>query len=243
MKADLRCPPPEDNGLIAGLTSAERDLLASHWTEVALYQGQVLHEEGASPKSVYFLTRGLATQTISTDKGKELSLFLVGMEGMIGDRAVFEGGYKDGRCSMLTDGHAYTMAPSLFNEEFQLGGKLHDMVLRFIEARSAETAHTALCNLMHPMEQRLSRWLLTFADRLHSNQIPITHETIAQMLGTRRAGITVTLGVLREAGLIEHSRGQITITNREGLEAQTCECYQATKQALQRAYHPKHPKL
>lgn len=231
---------PEDNRLIAGFTKAERELLQPHWQEVALHQGQVLHAEGEKPARVHFLTRGLATQTISTDTGKELSLFLVGGEGMLGDRALFEGGFKIGRCAMLTDGHAFTLAPSLFNEEFQLGGKLHDMVLRFLEARIAEMARTALCNQMHSLEHRLSRWLLTAADRLRDSDIPVTHEVIAQMLGTRRSGITIVLGELRAAKLIEYSRGHILIANRKGLEAQTCECYEAIKQALEHAYHPRH---
>lgn len=163
----------------------------------------------------------------------------IGKEGIVGERAIFEGGLLQMRCSLLTEGHAYRMSPAFFNEEFQTGGKLHDLVMRSLEARMLETSQTALCCQMHPLEQRLSRWLLTFADRLGSEKLRLTHQTIAQMLGTRRQGITGAVRVLSDAELIGHSRGFITIINRQGLEMQTCECYQVMKKGVERAYQLK----
>jgi CRP-like cAMP-binding protein len=131
------------------------------------------------------------------------------------------------------------MKPQFFNEEFQGGGKLHDLIMRTLEARLMETSQTALCAQTHPMEQQLSRWLLTFADRHAQEQVPLTHEKIAQMLGVRREGITIAIGALAKAGLLETSRGLISIVDRKGLEEMSCNCYQVTKEGAERAYHLK----
>ena len=124
------------------------------------------------------------------------------------------------------------MPPEVFHKEFERGGVLHDLVLGRMEARITETAQTALCNQMHPIEQRLSRWLLTFADRLHSEELPATQELIADMLGMTRSEISRTAGDLREGDLIDYTRGRLTIVNRAGLKGRACECYQVIKLAI-----------
>jgi CRP-like cAMP-binding protein len=229
---------PQANLILAALSSSEMKLLSPHLKPVTLSQGETLHEEGEIPQRVYFLTRGIATLSISTAKGREMGLSLVGREGIVGERAIFEGGLHMIRCSMLMDGAGFSVSPSFFKNEFRLGGEMHLLVMRTLEARLAETSQTALCNHMHVIEQRLIRWLLCLCDRLDSLDIPITQEASAQMLSMRRSGISIALGVLQDAGLLEASRGRIAIIDRRGLEKRGCECYSYIKEAVDRAYDP-----
>jgi hypothetical protein len=134
--------------------------------------------------------------------------------------------------NLLTEGSGHSMPPAVFHKEFERGGVLHDLVLSRVEGRITETAQTALCNQMHPVEQRLSRWLLTFADRLHSEELPATQHLIAGMLGMSRTEISRAAGELREANLIDYSRGRLTIIKRTGLKDKACECYQVIKNAI-----------
>ncbi|HEX8236962.1 MAG TPA: Crp/Fnr family transcriptional regulator [Abditibacteriaceae bacterium] len=228
------------NKILEALPESEYQQLLPHFTKVSLQPGQILHHEGEVPQYAYFLLEGIASLTVSTDEGKDLGLSMVGSEGIVGERAIFEGGLPMVRCMMLTRGISYAVGPQILNEGFHEGGKLHDLVMRSLEARLAETSQTALCNQMHSIEQRLSRWLLTLADRLGHDQIPVTQELIADVLGVRRSGVTVAAGALREAGLIEYSRGCINILDRKGMEEQACECYHITKDAVERAYRNPH---
>ncbi len=230
---------PQHNLILASLSKAELKFLLPHLQPIELEAGQVLHEAGEPPRFIYFLTSGVAALTVSTEDGKTLNLSLIGREGIVGERAIFEGGIRETRCTMLTQGAAYRMEPQFFNAEFQGGGKLHDLTMRTLETRISETSQTALCAQMHPLEKRLMRWLLSFSDRLGSEDLPITHERIAEMLGVRRVGITVAIGELADAGLIQHSRGRICLVNRRKLEKQVCECYEVMKQGAERAYHSK----
>jgi CRP-like cAMP-binding protein len=228
--------PCPHNAVLSALPTGEYQRLTQHLTKVALEKNQVLHEAGQPPQDVYFLTEGVAILSISGCAGKQLEMSIVGNEGIMGERAVFEGGLPLVHCSMMTSGTAYKLSPLVLYEEFHEGGKLHDLVMRTIEARLVETSQNALCNQIHRLEQRLSRWLLLLADRLHCDTIPLTHERMAEFLGMRRASITVAAGALRKAGLLELSRGQFTIVDRPALEARTCECYEIVQKAVYRAY-------
>ena len=222
------------NAFLGALPDAEYQRLLPHLKKVSLRQGQVLHEAGSPPQSVYFLTAGIASLTLSSEEGKEMELSIVGDEGILGERAIFaSNSLQLIRCAMVTKGNGYKMPPDIFKKEFNRGGVLQELVLSRLEARIIETSQTALCNQIHTLDQRLCRWLLTFADRLHNEEMAITQELASQMLGVRRAGVTVAAALLRDAGLIEHSRGRITILDRAGLEAQVCECYEVIKQATQ----------
>lgn len=220
------------NAFLGALPEAEYQRLSPHLKKVSLHQGQVLHEAGSPPQKVYFLTDGIASLTLSSEEGKEMELSIVGDEGILGERAIFAGnGLHLIRCAMITNGRGYEMPPDIFKKEFNRGGVLQQLVLSRLETRIIEASQTALCNQLHPLEQRLCRWLLTFADRLHNEEMAITQELASQMLGVRRAGVTVAAAVLRDAGLIEYSRGQITIVDRAGLEDRVCECYEVIKKA------------
>lgn len=220
------------NSFLGALPDAEYQRLSPHLKKVSLRQGQVLHEAGSPPQSVYFLTEGIASLTLGSVEGKEIELSIVGDEGILGERAIFaSNGLQLIRCVMITKGWGYKMPPDLFKKEFNRGGVLQQLVLSRLESRIIETSQTALCNQMHALDQRLCRWLLTFADRLHNEEMAITQELASQMLGVRRAGVTVAAALLRDAGLIECSRGRITIVDRAGLENQVCECYEVIKKA------------
>ena len=226
-------PKDSMNLLLAALPETEYQRLIPHLREVSLSKGQILHESGAPAQDVYFLDEGVASLSVSSEDGKEVGLSIVGDESVVGERAIFNDGFFIIRCQMLTEGSGHKVSPEVFREEFDRGEALHDLVLNRIEARITESAQTALCNQVHTLEQRLSRWLLIFADRLHSRELHITQEHMADLLGVRRAGVTDAAGGLRDMGLIEYSRGSITIINRAGLEEKACECYQVIKEAIE----------
>lgn len=169
---------------------------------MSLNQGQVLHEAGSPPQSVYFLSDGIASLTLSSDEGKEMELSIVGDEGILGERAIFAGnGLQMIRCAMITNGSGYKLPPDVFQQEFNRGGVLQQLVLSRLELRIIEASQTALCNQIHALDQRLCRWLLTFADRLHTEEIPdeqperLIHQAFSPL--NRREDISLLTGLLR----------------------------------------------
>lgn len=220
------------NLLLATLPDAEYQRLAAHMKPVSLGQGEVLHEADTPAQYVYFLDEGVASMSVSTEEGKELMLSIVGDEGVVGERAIYKEGHFIIRCEMLIEGRGHRLSAAAFDEEFNRGERLHQLVLNRIEARMTETAQTALCNQMHSIEQRLARWLLILADRLHAEKFHITHDHLANMIGVRRAGITDAMGTLRDAAVIKSVRGTVTILDRRKMEAQACECYAIIKEAI-----------
>jgi CRP-like cAMP-binding protein len=225
-------PLESKNSLLAALPEAEYRRLIPHLERVSTTRGEVLHASDEPAEFVYFLEKGVASLSVSTEEGKKMQLSIVGNESVVGERAIFKDGVFIIRCAMLTEGSGHRMRPAVFHKEFDRGDVLHDLVLGRMEARITETAQTALCNQVHPIEQRLSRWLLTFADRLHSEELPATQELIADMVGVTRSEISRTAGALNELDLIEYSRGRLTIINRVGLKKRACKCYQIIKTAI-----------
>ncbi|HZH29574.1 MAG TPA: Crp/Fnr family transcriptional regulator [Pyrinomonadaceae bacterium] len=221
------------NSLLAALPEAEYRRIAEHLKAVTLERGEVLHESDTPAQYVYFLEDGVASLSVSSEEGKELMLSIVGDEGVVGERAIFKEGFFIIRCEMLTNGTGHRLPPEVFEAEFKRGEKLQQLVLNRIEARITETAQTALCNQMHTMEQRLARWLLTLSDRSHSEELHITQEHMANMLGVRRASITDAVEALRESGLVGSGRGSVMILDRARMEAQACECYAVIREAIE----------
>jgi CRP-like cAMP-binding protein len=220
---------------LEALPESEYRQLLPHLQKIPLRQGQILNEQSEAPQHAYFLVEGIAALAMSSDKDNELGLSMVGSEGIVGEQAIFKGGLPMVRCVMLTDGAAHVIGREVLNEEFHACGKLHDLLMRSLETRLAETSLTALCNQMHSMEQRLSRWLLTLSHRLGRDELHVTQELISHMLGVERPRVTVAAGILRKAGLIEYSRGFVTIVNRTAMEKQACACYRAIKDSVERA--------
>lgn len=233
MKQQSQTKPPFKNALLAALPEEELQRLTPHLKKVDLHQGDVLHESDAPPNYVIFLEDGVAALSVSSPEGIELNLSIVGNESTVGERAIFREGSFITRCQMLTNGSGYKLPPDLFKEEFKRGGTLHEFVIGRLETRLTETAQTALCSHMHTIEQRLSRWLLNLADRLDSDELQLTQDYIANMLGVHRPGVTLAAIGLQDAGLIHYTRGRISITDRCGLEELTCECYEIIKKAIE----------
>jgi CRP-like cAMP-binding protein len=228
------------NSILAALPNAEYQRLLPHLKQVSLNKGQVLHASDTPAKDVYFLEEGVAALSVSSEKDEKLQLSIVGNESVVGERAIFKEGVFIIKCGMLTDGSGRSIHPKVFHKEFDRGEALHDLVLGRIEAGITETAQTALCNQMHTVKQRLSRWLLTFADRLHADELPTTQAAVAEMLGVTRSEISRAATVLREAELIEYARGRLTLIDRAGLEDTACECYQVIKRAIEEFSASKH---
>lgn len=229
-RQDQRARPT--NSLLAALPAAEYERLAGHLKEMVLERGLVMHESDTPAQYVYFLDDGVASLSVSSEEGKELMVSIVGNEGVVGERAIFKKGVFIIRCEMLTNGTGHRMRPEVFDSEFNRGETLHQLVLNRMEARITEMAQTSLCNQMHTIEQRLARWLLTLADRLHSEQLHVTQEHMSNMVGVRRASITNAVETLRADNLIESARGSITILDRAKMEAHACECYGVIREAI-----------
>ena len=221
------------NAILTSLPSAEYDRLIPHLKEVRLHKGQVLQESGDPAREVYFLDEGVAAISVSSEEGREVGLSIVGDESLVGERAMYKEGVFVIKCAMLTEGKGYTLSPKAFTDEFERGNALHDLVLNCMEARMTESAQTAMCNQVHSIEQRLVRWLLVFADRLHRKEFELTQEEIAEFLSVRRVGVSEAAGELRKSGLIDYSRGSISITDHEGLKREACECYAIIKDAIE----------
>ena len=230
--------PPETpaacrNLLLAALPAAEYQRLRPHLKPILLRPGQVLHEEGNTISRVYFLAEGIASFTLTCEQGIEIELSIVGNEGMVGLRALMGGGPTTIRAVVEIGGSSWWMPADVLLEDFRRGGKLQDLLMRQIQARLTETAQTALCNHLHTLEERLSRWLLIIYDRSHSTELDLTQEFIARMLATRRPAVTATAHILKKAGLIDYHRGHITIRDPEGLQDCACGCYKVIHQAVE----------
>lgn len=221
------------NELLTALSDEEIQRLAAHLKTVELQKGKVLHEADSPPNYVYFLEQGVAALSVTSPDGIDLCLSIVGNEGTLGERAIFREGSFITRCQMLTDGSGYKIHPDTFKKEFERSGKLHDFVIGRLETRLTETSQTALCSHAHSVEQRLSRWLLNLTDRLESEELPMTQDNIANMLGVHRPGVSLAAKELQDNGYISYKRGCIEIVNRQGLEDMTCECYGIIKKAVQ----------
>lgn len=221
------------NALLTSLTDEELQRLAPHLKKVDLEQGEVLHQADSPPNYVYFLETGIAALSVTTADGNDLCMSIVGHESTVGERAIFREGSFIIQCKMLTNGGGYKIPPDIFKKEFERAGTLHDFVIGRLETRLTETSQTALCSHAHLLEERLSRWLLILADRLGSDELPMTQDSIAHMLGVHRPGVSLAAKAFQTAGYIDYQRGHITITNRKGLEAITCECYEVIKKAIQ----------
>jgi CRP-like cAMP-binding protein len=158
----------------------------------------------------------------------------VGNEGVVGVSLFMGGETTPSRAVVQSAGHAFRLPGQVLKEEFTRGGAMQHLLLRYTQALLTQMAQTAVCNRHHSLDQQLCRWLLLSLDRLPANELVMTQELIANMLGVRREGVTEAAGHLQQAGLIQYSRGRITVLDRPGLEARTCECYAVVKRECDR---------
>ena len=225
---------PQQNHLLAALSAGERDRLYPHLRLVPLPLGKVLYESGDVLGHVYFPTDSIVSLLYVLADGASAEISVVGNEGLIGVALFMGGETTPSRAIVQSAGHAYRLIGQLLKDEFHRNGELQLLLLRYTQALITQMAQTAVCNRHHSVDQQLCRWLLLSLDRLSSNQLTMTQELIANMLGVRREGVTEAAGKLQDAGLIHYRRGQISVLDRPGLEARACECYQVVKTEFDR---------
>ena len=196
--------------------------------------GWTVHGAGDREKYLYFLTAGIVSRLYLTENGASAEFALTGSEGVIGVASFLGGESTPSQAVVLSAGYAYRLGVDLLQREFEHDGPLPHLLLRYTQALIAQTGQIAVCNRYHSLEQRLCRWILSCLDRLPSNELTMTQELIAEMLGVRRVGVTEAVGKLQEAGLIHCSRGHIAVLDRPRLEARVCECYAVVRRANDR---------
>jgi CRP-like cAMP-binding protein len=220
------------NVLLSALPPAERKRMLAYLQPVTFSPGQVLSEPGEHIHSCYFPTSAVVSLLYTTRDGSTAEMALVGKEGLLGLTAYLGKESTYSRAIAVVGGNAFKMQTKRLQEEFAHGGPLQELLLRYTRAFITQVSQTAVCNILHPIEQRLCRWLLLCLDRGNCAELAITHELIAGMLGGRRESVTLAAGHLQDAGLIHYCRGHIHILNRRGLESHACECYRAVEDEL-----------
>jgi CRP-like cAMP-binding protein len=230
---------PRQNHLLDSLPEAEYEHLCAHLELVPLPLGMALYESGEGLSHVYFPTDAIVSLLYVMENGASAEIAVVGNEGIVGIALFMGGETVPNRAVVQSAGHAYRLKGPVLKREFagfegRRHGVLHPLLLRYTMALLTQMAQTAVCNRHHTIDQQLCRWLLLSLDRLPSNQLHMTQELIANMLGVRREGVTEAAGRLQSAGLIHYSRGHITVLDRPGLEARVCECYQVVRQEFLR---------
>ena len=225
---------PRQNHLLDDLTAAEYKRLFPHLELVSMPLGEVLYESGGHLQHVYFPTTAIVSLHYIMENGSSAEIAGVGNEGVLGIALFMGGNTTTSRAAVYTGGHGYRLNARLMMEEFNRAGLTMRLMLRYTQALITQMSQTAVCNRHHTVEQQLCRWLLLTLDRLHSNELTMTQELIASMLGVRREGITETAGNLQRLGLISYRRGHITILDRSGLESHACECYHVVRKEFHR---------
>jgi len=225
---------PRHNHILAALPDAELERLLPHLESVSLALGSALYEAGSVQAYVYFPIDSIVSLLYVMEDGSSAEIAVVGNDGVVG-LALFMGGETTpSRAVVQSAGEAYRFRAGFLKTEFGRGGDLQHLLLRYTQALITQMAQTAVCNRHHAIEQQLCRWLLLSLDRLPANELTMTQELIANMLGVRREGVTEAAGQLQADGLIHYSRGRITVLDRPKLEARVCECYAVVKHEYDR---------
>ena len=227
-------PSPNQNHLLAALPPAELERLLPHLGLVPMRLGEILYEPGGQLQHAYFPTTSIVSLHYVMESGASAETAGVGNEGVVGISLFMGGDTTPSSAVVQTAGQAYRLAGRLLKQEFNRAGSMQRLLLRYTQALITQMIQTAACNRHHSVEQQLCRWLLLTLDRLPAQELVMTQELVASMLGVRREGITQAAGNLQEAGLIRYRRGHIAVADRSGLEARACECYAVVKKELDR---------
>lgn len=223
-----------ENRLLAALPKEEYERLVANMESVSLEFKQSVYEPNEPIKYVYFVKRGVISLLNVMEDGREVEVATVGNEGMVG-LPVFLGSEKiPGRAFSQIPGDAWRMKANVFKDKVTPGSSLHNLLQRYTQALFNQIAQGAACNSLHSLEERMCRWLLMTQDRVGQDEFPLTQEFLGQMLGVRRPTVSMTASILQKAGLINYSRGKMTILDREGVEASACECYAIVKAEFDR---------
>ena len=234
MFTQLAAPTTTANRILNALTRTEYDRLSLHLEYVKMSAGEVLCHPEQPITHVYFPHSGIISLVSAFEDGGSVEVGMVGNEGMFGV-CVFLGSITTPLLAQVQlAGDGLRMRAEVLKREFQKGGLLQDLLLRYTQAFITQIAQTAACNRAHGIEGRLAKWLLMCQDRSHSKELDLTHEVISTMLGVRRAGVTNAAGALQRAAVIRYSHGHITILDREGLGAKSCECYAVVRKEFAR---------
>ena len=225
---------PPQNQILSALPDAERERLFPHLQLVELPLGKVLYESGGRLRHVYFPTDSIVSLLYVMENGSSAEIAVVGNNGAIGVALFMGGETTTNRAIVQSAGCAYRLTGTRLKREFDLHGELLHILLRYTQALFTQMSQTAVCNRHHSVDQQLCRWLLLSLDRLDSNQLHMTQELIANMLGVRREGVTEAAGKLQKLGAIEYSRGKIKVLNRPQLERYSCECYAVVRKETDR---------
>jgi CRP-like cAMP-binding protein len=225
---------PLQNHLLGALPPGEWGRLLPRMELRPMPLGHVLYESGDTMRHVYFPTTSIVSLLYVMEDGASAEIAIVGNEGIVGISLFMGGETTPSRAVVQSAGHAYRIPGQFLKEEFFRAGPMQRLLLRYTQALITQMAQTAVCNRHHSVEQQLCRWLLMSLDRLASNELRMTQELIANMLGVRREGVTESAGKLQKLGLIEYSRGHIVVTDRPGLEVHACECYGVVKKEFDR---------
>ena len=225
---------PRKNHLLAALPDAEWQRWRSQLEAVDLPLGKVLYESGATLSHVYFPIDAIVSLLYVMENGASAEIAMVGNEGLVGISLFMGGESTPSRAVVQSAGQGYRLRAQTMKDEFNRAGPVLHLLLRYTQALITQMTQTAVCNRHHTLDQQLCRWLLLSLDRLQGEDLVMTQELIANMLGVRREGVTEGALGLQNAGLIRYARGHITVLDRKGLEARTCECYGVVKKEYDR---------
>src|SRR6187200_3505468 len=225
---------PTQNHLLAAVPAAEFARLAPALEPVPMLLGDTLYEPGGQLSHVYFPTTSIISLLYIMESGVSAEIAGVGNEGVLGISLFMGGDTTPSSAVVQTAGHGYRLPAALLKEEFNRGGPVQRLLLRYTQALVTQMFQTGACNRHHSIEQQLCRWLLLTLDRLPSNELIMTQELVAGALGVRRESITEAAGNLQRSGIVRYRRGHIAVLERRGLEAGACECYAVVKKELAR---------
>lgn len=226
--------PPEQNQILRALPAAERERLYPHLQRVPMPLGAVIYESGARLRHIYFPTDSIVSLLYVLKDGASAEIAVVGNDGAVGVSLFMGGESTPSRAVVQSAGSAFRLSRTRLKQEFERHGSLLTVLLRYTQSLITQMAQTAVCNRHHALDQQLCRWMLLSLDRLDSNELNMTQELIANMLGVRREGVTEAAGRLQKLGVIRYSRGKITVLDRPQLEKLSCECYAVVKKESDR---------
>ena len=234
IKAGSNAADPRGNHLLAALASDEWQRWQPLLEHVEMPLGDVIYESGKTLGHVYFPTTSIVSLLYVLENGASAEIAVVGNEGLVGVSLFMGGSSTPSRAVVHSAGHGFRLKAKDMKIEFDRGGPVLHLLLRYTQALITQMSQTAVCNRHHTLDQQLCRWLLMSLDRLKSSELVMTQELIANMLGVRREGVTDSATKLQNAGLIKYSRGRIKVLDRPGLEERTCECYAVVKKEYDR---------
>jgi CRP-like cAMP-binding protein len=234
MSVFARPSEPVANRLLAALPRDEYERLLPSLQQVSFSLGEVVYEFAGRLDYVFFPTTSIISLLYTMENGSSAEMGLTGNDGVVGIALFMGGGTMPNRAVVQSAGAAIRMKAKVLQDEFALGGKFQYLLLRYTQALITQISQTAVCNRLHSVEQQLCRWLLLSHDRLKVDELIMTQELIADMLGVRREGVTVAAGHLQDAGAISYVRGHIKILDRQKLEETVCECYRVVKDEFDR---------